>query len=123
MLLLAYILLQHGDWQEAEIRLIRVVAQEAGINQIKAHMMDMIDQVRVNATPVVLTPDFPGESFKSIIKRNSVDTDLTFLGMQAPAISDIANYSAELENMATDLKAVLLVHNGRPSEKVLAEEE
>lgn len=123
MLLLAHILLQHQDWRQAEIRLIRIVAQEAGIAQIKAHMLESINQVRVSATPVVLTPDYPGEPIKSIVKRNSEDTDLTFLGMQAPAISDIADYSAELESMATELNAVLLVHNGRPSERVLAEEE
>lgn len=123
MLLLAHILLQHKDWRDADIRLIRVVDKEAGIAYIEAHMVEMIDQVRVNATPVVLTPDYPGESIKSIVKRNSADTDLTMWGMQAPAISDTADYAATLEDMVTDLRAVLLVHNGRPSETVLTEKE
>ena len=123
MLLLAYILLQHPDWQDAEIRLIRVVAKADGIAHIKSHMVEMINQVRVSATPVVLTPDYPGEPIKSIVKRNSTETDLTFWGMQAPAIDDVANYAAEVEKMVADLGAVLLVHNGRPSESVLTEEE
>ena len=123
MLLLAHILLQHRDWREAEIRLIRIVAKEAGIPQIKAHMMEMIDQARVNATPVVLTPNFPGEPIQSIVKRNSVETDLTLWGMHAPAINDIGDYATDLEDMAADLGAVLLVNNGRPSESVLTEEE
>ncbi len=123
MLLLAHIFLQHDDWQEAEIRLIRVVTQEAGIAQIQAHMMEMIDEVRVSATPVVLTPDFPGESIKSIVKRNSTETDLTLWGMQAPEIEGIATYAIQLEEMVADLGAVLLVHNGRPSESVLTAEE
>ena len=122
MLLLAHILLQHGDWQEAEIRLIRVVATEAGISKIITHMTDMINRVRVSATPIVLTPDSPGESIKSIVKRNSGETDLTFWGMQAPSINDTAEYAAELEKMANDLGAVLLVHNGQPFNRVLSEE-
>ncbi len=122
MLLLAYILLQHEDWEGAEIRLIRVVNTEEGISQVKAHMMGMIDQVRLTATPVVLTPDYPGEPFKSIIQRNSAETDLTFLGMQAPSISNTGEYAAQLEDLAADLNAVLLVHNGRPSDSVLTED-
>ena len=102
--------------------MIRVVAKEDGIAHIKSHMMEMINQVRVSATPIVLTPDYPGESIKSIVKRYSVETDLTFWGMQAPAISDAADYAAELEKIVADLGAVLLVPNGRPSESVLTEE-
>lgn len=123
MLLLAHIFLQHRDWGDAEIRLIRVVPQEASISQIEEHMLEMIDHVRVSATPVVLTPDYPDEPFRSIVKRNSEETDLTLWGMQAPAIDDIDSYAAQLDSIAADLRAVLLVHNGRPSESVLTEEE
>ena len=123
MLLLTHILLQHRDWRGAEVRLIRIVAKEAGIAQIEAHMMEMIDLARVNATPVVLTPAYAGEPIQSIVKRNSVETDLTLWGMHAPAINDTADYAANLEDMAANLGAVLLVNNGQPYESVLTEEE
>ncbi len=122
MLLLAHILLQHRDWRDAEIRLIRVVQKEDGIAQIEAHMMEMINRVRVTATPVVLTPDFEGESIKSIVSRYSKETDLTFWGMQAPEISGSEEYAMQLEDIVENLRAVLLVHNGRPLESVLSED-
>lgn len=81
MLLLAHLLVQNPEWRHREIRLIRTVSNEAGIEEVSSHLNALITDARIVATAVVIISN----DFKEALTENSKDTALTFLGFEVPA--------------------------------------
>lgn len=110
MLLLAYIINRHASWRKSEIRLIRVVPSEAAIEDTQAHMEALIKDIRVPAQPLILVNDTK-RPVMDIIRENSVDTDLTILGLALPNAGEEAMYAERVEALAASVHTVLLVRN------------
>lgn len=124
MLLMGHILNQHRDWREAEVSLLRVIDNDAGIEAMESFMMEMIDHVRVSAKPVILTPDYPDQPLAEIIEKHTVDVDLTLLGIRAPLPHEDVSYAKHLEELVSVLDcSVLLVHNAYDMESGLLDDQ
>lgn len=124
MLLLAHLIRRHPDWDEAELRLLRVIENEDGREQTRAHIERVLDRVNVEATPhvIVRPPAGPGEErtrIADLLAANSDEADLTLLGLQAPALDDAAAYAERVESLVEAVGSVLLVHNGSGEEELL----
>lgn len=119
MLLLAYIISQHGSWQEAELFLMRIIRAEAGIADTKAHMNDLLHKARVTATPVIIVAS-EKQSVAQVIAENSGAADLTLLGMQVPKEADAVAYSERLNELVQSVGTALLIRNGEESQDLLS---
>ncbi len=117
MLLLGYLISRSNDWHDAELRLSRIVEHEEGVEQTRAHINALLDEVRVDATPnIVLRGDRPIED---LFAEHSRNVDLTILGMQAPDADQCETYGERLEAFADAVGTVLLVYNAQPEEDLL----
>lgn len=111
MLLLTYIIRHHRAWQGAEVRLIMIVDNEAGVDEVRQYMSDLLSSVRVAATPTPIVKTDPRETISQVIRRTSENTDLTILGMRMPDVNEIDSYGEVMNDLIQDIGTVLLVHN------------
>lgn len=118
-LLLAYLIQQHGDWFQSQIRLLRIIDGKDGIAQTQAHLEQMLADVRVEAEPMVIVREDARKSIAEVIKENSFDADLTLLGMKLPAKEESAPYSRRLDELIQGVGTVLLVRNAQLDEDLL----
>ena len=81
MLMIAHIIRSNKAWENAEIRLLRLLENEKGCSQAKAYMASFLKKVRVCATPVVLVNNQGANSFADTLSRCNTDTDLLLLGL------------------------------------------
>lgn len=118
-LLLAHLIQRHGDWYQSEIRLLRIIDSPEGVEQTRAHLVQMLAAVRLEAEPVVIVRASPKRPISEVIQENSVDADLTLLGMKLPTFEEAAVYSERLDELVRAVGTVLLVRNAQLDEDLL----
>ncbi len=119
MLLLAHVCAQHRDWDGAELRLLRVVDGEEGVEQTRAHTEALLAEVRVEATVRIIVRRDPTRPIHELLAEHSRDADLTFLGMQRPGADAGVAYGERLQTLVEAVGSVVLVHNAAPDEDLL----
>lgn len=107
MIMLAHLARLNWEWTEAEIRIIRVVEQEAGREPARGALQELIDQARVSANAEVLVST---SSFAQVVKGHSADADLVFLGLEIPEEGREVAWLFQLETMLAGLPTVILVN-------------
>jgi PHD/YefM family antitoxin component YafN of YafNO toxin-antitoxin module len=116
IMLLAHLISRHSSWEGAHIRLLRVINSEEGRIQTEAHLKALLEQVRVEADPIVIVRDRQGQTVTDVIMEWSRDADLTLLGMDAPAPENAADYAARLDEFILAVGTTLLVRSGEEEE-------
>ena len=110
MLLLAYIIERHPTWRNAQVRLIRVIDDQAGVESVTAHMNSLLDDIRVDAEVLVIV-NKEHKPIAQVIGETAVNTDLTILGMGLPLAGEEAEYGERLNELVESVGTVLLVRN------------
>ncbi len=121
MLMMAHLIQKHRDWYTASIRLMLVVDQQSGVDEAKSYMEERLTAVRVTAVPTVIVRKTPQEPVAEVIRRNSLDTDLTILGMRVPDANSAEAYGDRLTELISAVGTVLLIHNAQPDEVLLTD--
>lgn len=111
MLMLAHIIRSNEAWENAEIRLLRLLENEKGRNQAKAFMAEFLKKVRVRATPVVLVNNRAADGFADTLARSSTDTDLVLLGLAGPPVGQIRTQAFSIRSLLQPLPSTLLVRS------------
>ncbi|MEM7348290.1 MAG: amino acid permease, partial [Chloroflexota bacterium] len=118
MLLLTHILRRHRVWDDANVRLIRIIDGEEGLEQTRDHLVELLNRVRVEAEPVILVQD--NKAIATIIAEESKSADLTLMGMMLPETEQAAEYSQRLNALVESVGTVLLVKNSQTDEDLLS---
>jgi hypothetical protein len=111
MLMLAHILCSNKDWENAEIRLLRLLEGPKGHHQATAHMTAFLKKVRVKATPVILVNERAEESLADQVACSSADTDLVLLGLPRLQDGQIRTQAFNLRKLLQPLPSTLLVRS------------
>ena len=119
MLLLTHLIRHHEDWKDAKVRLLRIIDNEKGAEATCNNMQEMLDAVRVQATPEAIVRDYPNEPVADVIRRNSTQADLTLLGLHVPDEDSAEQYSDRMHALVDAVGTVLLVHNSQPDDDLL----
>jgi len=104
MITLAYLLTQNWEWRDSQIRILRLVPDEAGRESSRQVLQDLIHDARIPAQACVVVSSDP---FSEVLQSHSAEADLVFLGL--PYHDDehvIINYrhlNLMLENMSTTI--------------------
>ena len=107
MVLLAHLLLQNEDWKDRKLRLLRVVTDNAGIDEVDLHLKNLLKEARiVGETKVVVASDA-----ESAIQQTSRQAAFVFLGMQTPAAGDEEAFYDRINRLVSDLPRVALVQS------------
>ena len=80
MVLLAHMLVQNADWRGRHVRLLRVVNNEAALEETERHLKDLVQRARIEARVQVVVSD----STVHAIHEVSRDAAVVFLGFKVP---------------------------------------
>ena len=110
MLLLAYLLTKSPAWDDAVIRLLRMVPDESAKESAEAELRKLSADSRINAEPMIVIKE-KDELFENVLSRVSSSADVVFLGLNTPEKGDEEDYAKKLEIFAAPLKAVFFIKN------------
>jgi amino acid transporter len=106
MVLLAHLLTLNWGWARAEIRLIRLIQDEAGRQPAGNALRDLLEASRVDATVDVLVSEAP---FDEILYRHSRDSSVVFLGFNVPEEEAAAQFQQYFDKIMSELPTTLLI--------------
>jgi amino acid transporter len=106
MVLLAHLLVQNWEWVGAEIRLIRLIEDEAGRQPAGDALRDLVEAARVDATVDVLVSEAP---FNEVLHRHSRDASVVFLGFNVPEEKAAGQFQQYFDQIMSELPTTLLV--------------
>jgi hypothetical protein len=106
MVLLAHLLRLNWEWSDSEIRLIRLIQDEAGREPAGDALRELLEAARVDAVVDVLVSDAP---FKEVLTRHSRDASVVFLGFNVPEEDRAGHFQQYFEEMMSELPTTLLV--------------
>jgi hypothetical protein len=78
MITLAYLLTLNWGWRNSQIRILRLIADEAGREPSRQALQDLIQNARIPAQALVVVSSDP---FSQVLQANSAQADLVFLGL------------------------------------------
>lgn len=107
MLLLAHLLMQNSEWRWHELRLLRIIASEAGRQEANEHLSELIETSRIEASSAVFVSDDP----TSVVHDYSQNAALVFLGFGPPEVGEEIEFWNSLQNWAGTLERVIFVHS------------
>ena len=107
MVLLAHLMLQHPDWRGRKLRLLRVVENEAAIDEVRSHLEGLLKEARIAGTPKVVISNDPS----SAIQTTSRDAAFVFLGMQPPDVGSESEFFHRTQALVGNLQRVALVQS------------
>jgi len=83
MILLAYILLGHPEWNKGQIKIFAIF-RESELNDKRDQLLSLIKSGRLPISPgnVSLIPVTEGQNRKQLIMEKSIDADLTIVGFR-----------------------------------------
>ena len=106
MLLLAHLLTRNPEWRSRPLRLLRVIDDEAGRDEVRGHLEHLIQSGRIAASPVVAVAD----DAIATIHRTSRDAALVFLGFDPQQADDESDYFTHMQRLVGPLPRVIVVH-------------
>lgn len=106
MVLLAHLIKLNWDWAEAEIRLLRLIDDEAGRAPSTDALQVLLAQARVRGEVQVLVSESP---FPEVLQRHSSDASVVILGFNVPEEETALRFQSNFEAMMADLPTTLLV--------------
>jgi len=119
MILLGYILLGHGDWNGAEIKIFSVYKGENFIEEKeKLHRLIKEGRLPISPSNLILVKNNENSRIRKIINKKSSDSDLTIVGFKSELLK---NQKSDLFNGYENLGNVLFVNS--TSEKELIKKE
>ncbi|MEW6079447.1 MAG: amino acid permease [Thermodesulfobacteriota bacterium] len=107
MLLMAHLLQASEAWKGARVRVNVVVDHHITAEKVAARLKEVIAAARLNAAPNIILRG--GKSTAEVIRENSGQTDIVFLGLQQPPPDGSADYITRVGSFMTGLGSVLLV--------------
>lgn len=106
MVILGHLLTLNWEWRGAEIRLNRVIQNEAGRLPATEALEALIKDARVKATVSVIVSEDP---FQTILHRISKDASLVMLGIQLPDPADAHQFQIMTGQAMNGLPTTLIV--------------
>ncbi|HUS87592.1 MAG TPA: hypothetical protein VMW76_10150 [Bacteroidales bacterium] len=112
MILLAYIILGHPDWQKGEIKIFAAF-EEHELESKREELLELIRSGRlpISASNVQFVP--ANKSRCELVSRNSTDSDLTILGFTS---QDLESQGVDLFGGYNDLGNILFVNANESKE-------
>jgi amino acid transporter len=110
MLLLAYLLSLNPDWKGTKIVLNSIVKNEKERETLEESLSHLISETRIEAeTRIIIKAE--DEAIHEIIRQNSRDADIAFIGLKIPEPGSEVDYAERLITIANELSTVIFVRN------------
>jgi len=103
----SFLLTQNNEWRGRSIRVLRVISNEAGRNEVYQHLSALIDTARIRAIPQVIIDTDPQQA----IRRTSSSAAMVFMGFEAPEEGHEQAFVDQMESWAGPLPRVAFVYS------------
>ncbi len=110
MMILVYMLQNSISWKGAEIRLKIIVELEEAVDEIRANMRDIVNQIRFDAEIDVIVSK--SEPFEQVFRKSSKEADLILLGMATPG-DDFTGYYENMLHLTEEMPTTVFVLAGQ----------
>jgi hypothetical protein len=111
MMTLAYLLTVSQSWHDATININMVVQDDAAVAPAKRNLEQVINSSRIGATTNIIVAN--GRPFADILRSDSRDANIIFLGMRRPQqgedANDYAQYYDTLHSYADDMPTTAFI--------------
>lgn len=107
MLLLAHLLLLNPEWRTRKIRLLRIIPNEQGEEEVLQHLEELLQTSRIEAEPEVII----SENVPQAIQETSRSAALTVIGIPTPEEGEELAFFDNIEHLLGGLPRVLLVNS------------
>lgn len=104
--LFAYLASQHGHWDKAQIRMLRVVRGEDEKAEAEASIRALMDAARLTVSIDIVIAERP---VSEIIIEQSGEADLVLLGLRQSDVTNFETFVADRDPLLTQLPPTLLV--------------
>ena len=108
MLLIAFLLTENWEWENAKIRILRVVEKEEGRLPAEEALQKMIDLARVEGGVEVVVAE---ESFSRVLHKYSADATCVILGFELPEKADEAEWHDSYRSFIDGMPTTILVNS------------
>ncbi len=105
MLLLAHLLTRNNAWRSRPIRLLRVIENEAGREDVVGHLSTLVEQARINAQVEAIVATDPGQAIRDTSRHAAV----VILGFDVPDEGSELEFYDRMQVLAGDLPRVIFV--------------
>ncbi len=116
MLLLAHLLRSNSEWEDGEVRLLRMVENAEGREPAEKALVELAREARLEVTPEVVVSSGP---FTGVLREQSGGATCVFLGFEIPGEEDREARHRATSAMLEGLPTTILV-NSRGGEDVTA---
>jgi len=106
MVLLAHLLRTNWEWANTEIRILRLVSQEAGRQPAVQALQKLIAEARVEARAEVIVSQRP---YLQVLHDHSQDATCVFLGFELPTDAERAQWHDWYTQLTAPLPTTILV--------------
>ncbi len=107
MLLLAHLMKQNAQWRNRTIRLMRVVSDDAALDDVRTHLDELSANSRIDADSHVFVSKDP---VLEIQKQSSLAA-VTILGFEMPDEGSEAEFYQQMTRLSNNLSRVLFVNS------------
>jgi solute carrier family 12 sodium/potassium/chloride transporter 2 len=106
MIILAYLLKNSLDWQQAQVNIKMVAPSEEAAGNAKENLSAMLSRMRIGFQYHILVAK--GENFWDILTRESANSDLVMMGLALPE-EDFKGYYSKLKERTRNLPSKVFV--------------
>jgi len=107
MAVMAHLLSSNWEWDNAEIRMLRLISNQEGAEAVRDAFQQLLKDVRIEATPVPVVSNL---AFTEVVQQYSSDATCVILGFDFPA--DVNLWLARVTETIAQLPTTLLVCAG-----------
>ncbi|MBL6755265.1 MAG: amino acid permease [Planctomycetes bacterium] len=108
MVLLAHMLVQNADWRGRHVRLLRVVDNEAALEETERHLAELVQRSRIEARVQVVVSDSAVHAIHEVSRHAAV----VFLGFEVPGEDSGAEAFVDAnDTLVGGLETVVLVNS------------
>ncbi len=107
MIILGHLMSRNWEWNNSELRIIRVVEESVGLAPARQALQDLVEEARVEATVIALVKDRP---FEDILYHQSGFSDCVFLGFDLPLPGQEEQWHDHYRQLLKKMPPTLLVH-------------
>lgn len=106
MVILAYLLSINPEWSGSQIRILRAIRSNNNAEETRFELESLIENARIKAIVKIIVSQM---DFSSILKENSSDASIIFLGFDIPEPSGILAFQSSFDKMLNDMPTTMLI--------------
>jgi len=106
MVILGYLLSINPEWSGSQIRILRAINNSNNAEETRFELESLIENSRIKAIVKIIVSEL---DFSSILKENSSDASIIFLGFDIPEISEIPAFKSRIDEMLKDMPTTMLI--------------